>query len=110
MQARPFLSLAGLGWFGDLRGGVAQRSNRLGRRFEYVEQCSNARVALRAMQCLSLQDKKAKHRELASTNILGISGWCLGVARIRGRHGLARLPKVHSTAAGVVAEARAAAR
>jgi hypothetical protein len=33
-----------------------------------------------------------------------------GAARIGGRHGLDKLPKDHSTAAGVVAEARAAAR
>ena len=70
MQARPFLSLAGLGWFGDLRGGVAQRSNRLGRRFEYVEQCSMALCA--PLVCSAARTKwTRKNSELASTDTLG---------------------------------------
>ena len=55
---------------------------------------------------------ETKNAELASTDILAFHR--LPALRIvwprLWRHGLEELPKVHSTAAGVVTEARAAAR
>ena len=95
MQARPFLSLAGLGWFGDLRGGVAQRSNRLGRRFEYVEQCSMALCA--PFFAVLGSKRKTQKCELLSIDTLGLAAGVDGAARIGGRHGLASCPKVQST-------------
>ena len=81
MQARPFLSLAGLGWFGDLRGGVAQRSNRLGRRFEYIEQCSEMQCA----RCYAVLSKKRREKAagLACIDILDLLGRSTALRRIR---------------------------
>ena len=82
MQARPFLSLAGLGWFGDLRGGVAQRSNRLGRRFEYIEQCSEMQCA--PLLCSAVRTKKRwENAELACIDILDLLGRSTALRRIR---------------------------
>ena len=110
MQARPFLSLAGLGWFGDLRGGVAQRSNRLGRRFEYIEQCSSA--DLRSVVCSAGLQKRDEKKCGASvdrhTSFSQVTGAAIVWPRLW-RHDLDKLPKRPHTAAGVVAEARAAA-
>ena len=49
-------------------------------------------------------------RSLVSIDILGLAaGVGRRCANTGGRHGLDKLPKVYNTAAGVVAEARAAA-
>ena len=51
--------------------------------------------------------KDAKNAELLSIDTLGLAaGVWTALRETGGRHGLDRLPKVHSTAAGVVAEAQ----
>jgi len=76
----------------------------------YIRAALKAGFALHGMQYFALKERRAKNAELLSIDTLGLAAGVDGAARTRGRHGLDKLPKVHSTAAGVVAEARAAAR